>query len=108
LCAIGQFGAAGAVVEAPTEIAQQMMERAQAGLPLDSEDAIAEYIEAGVLGGIIGAGVGGGLGAVRGPEAPPAPPLLRPLLRVLHLRLLVLLRLRPYRLLVRLRLLFRQ
>jgi hypothetical protein len=71
---IGQQGAAGAVVEAPTEIAQQMMERAQAGLPLDSEDAIAEYIEAGVLGGIIGAGVGGGLGAFRGPEAPPAPP----------------------------------
>jgi hypothetical protein len=71
---IGQQGAAGAVVEAPTEIAQQMMERAQAGLPLDSEDAIAEYVEAGVLGGIIGAGVGGGLGAFRGPEAPAAPP----------------------------------
>jgi hypothetical protein len=71
---VGQQGAAGAVVEAPTEIAQQMMERAQAGLPLDSEDAIAEYVEAGVLGGIIGAGVGGGLGAFRGPEAPAAPP----------------------------------
>jgi hypothetical protein len=71
---VGQFGAAGAVVEAPTEIAQQMMERAQAGLPLDSEDAVAEYLEAGVLGGIIGAGVGGGLGAFRGPEAPAAPP----------------------------------
>jgi hypothetical protein len=71
---IGQQGAAGAVVEAPTEIAQQMMERAQAGLPLDSEDAIAEYVEAGVLGGIIGAGVGGGLGAFRGPEAPVTPP----------------------------------
>lgn len=71
---IGQQGAAGAVVEAPTEIAQQMMERAQAGLPLDSEDAIAEYIEAGILGGVIGAGVGGGLGAFRGPETPAAPP----------------------------------
>jgi hypothetical protein len=83
---IGQQGAAGAVVEAPTEIAQQMMERAQAGLPLDSEDAIAEYIEAGVLGGIIGAGVGG----VR--LARSVAPKLRPLLR---LRLLVLLLLRP-------------
>jgi hypothetical protein len=70
----GQFGAAGAIVEVPTEITQQIMERAQAGLPLDSEDAIAEYIEAGILGGVIGAGVGGGLGAFRGPEAPPAPP----------------------------------
>lgn len=71
---VGQYGAAGAVVEVPTEITQQLMERAQAGLPIDSDDAIAEYIEAGILGGVIGAGVGGGLGAFRGPEAPPAPP----------------------------------
>jgi hypothetical protein len=47
----------GAVVEAPTEIAQQMLERKQAGLPLDSDDAIQEYIDAGILGGVMGGGV---------------------------------------------------
>lgn len=33
----------GAIAEIPTEIAQQMLERAQAGLDLTSEDALAEY-----------------------------------------------------------------
>ena len=47
----------GAAVEIPTEIAQQMLERKQAGLPLDSDDAISEYIDAGILGGIMGGGV---------------------------------------------------
>jgi hypothetical protein len=49
----------GAVVEAPSEIAQQMLERKQAGLPLDSDDAISEYIDAGILGGIMGGGIRG-------------------------------------------------
>lgn len=49
----------GAVVEAPSEIAQQMLERKQAGLPLDSDDAISEYINAGILGGIMGGGIRG-------------------------------------------------
>lgn len=73
----------GAVVEAPSEIAQQMLERKQAGLPLDSDDAISEYIDAGILGGIMGGGIRGttaglGIGAPRAepepaPEATPAP-----------------------------------
>jgi hypothetical protein len=33
----------GAIAEIPTEIAQQMLERAQAGLDLTSEDALSEY-----------------------------------------------------------------
>ena len=33
----------GAVSESLTEVGQQMLERSQAGLPIDSEDAIAEY-----------------------------------------------------------------
>lgn len=33
----------GAIAEIPTEITQQMLERAQAGLSLTSEDALAEY-----------------------------------------------------------------
>jgi hypothetical protein len=49
----------GAVVEAPTEIGQQILERAQAGLPLDNEEALAEYREAGIAGGLLG-------GAIRG------------------------------------------
>jgi hypothetical protein len=35
--------ARGAATEIPTEVAQQIIERAQAGLPLTSPDAIAEY-----------------------------------------------------------------
>jgi hypothetical protein len=70
------IGAAeGAVVEAPSEIAQQMLERKQAGLPLDSDDAISEYIDAGILGGVMGGGIRGttaGLGI--GVERPAAPP----------------------------------
>jgi adenylate kinase family enzyme len=58
----GKGAATGAATEVPTEITQLMIERAQAGLPIDSDDAIKEYFEAGVaaliLGGPIGA-VGG-------------------------------------------------
>ena len=76
----GQFGAAGAITEVPTEIAQTLMERAQAGLPLDSEDAIAEYVEVAVLSGVIGTGVGGVRGAISRPEAPATqpPPVVPP------------------------------
>lgn len=66
--------ASGAVVggttESLNEIGQQMFERHQAGLPIDSPDAIKEYIDAGVAGGILGIGAGG-LGGIagRGPAA---------------------------------------
>lgn len=58
-------GATGATTEVATEITQQIIERAQAGLPIDSDDAIAEYIDAGVAAGILGGGIGAGAGAVR-------------------------------------------
>jgi len=49
---------AGIAAEVPSEIGQQVIERAQAGLPLDSEDAIAEYAaiarDTALLGGTIG------------------------------------------------------
>jgi len=51
-----RFGG-GATAEGLTEVGQQMMERAQAGLPIDSDDAIAEYREAAIAGGLIGGGV---------------------------------------------------
>jgi hypothetical protein len=47
-------------LEIPTEVIQQMLERAQAGLPLTSEDAYAEYGEAAYGAGL----VGGPFGAV--------------------------------------------
>jgi hypothetical protein len=50
----------GAAAEIPTEVIQQMLERAQAGLPLTSEDAYAEYGEAAYGAGL----VGGPFGAV--------------------------------------------
>lgn len=50
-----------ATVEGLTEVGQQAMERQQAGLPLDSEDAVREYLDAGVAGATLG-GVFGGVG----------------------------------------------
>ena len=62
----------GAATEGLTEVGQQMMERAQAGLPIDSDDAIAEYREAAIAGGLIGGGVRAtGIGERRLPDEPP-------------------------------------
>ena len=59
--------------EGLTEVGQQMMERAQAGLPIDTDDAIAEYREAAIAGGLIGGGTRATIGSFdeRGPETPP-------------------------------------
>jgi hypothetical protein len=57
---LGKGLVTGAAAEIPTEIAQQVLERAQAGLPLTSADALKEYGEtayqAGLLAPIGGAG----------------------------------------------------
>ena len=53
----------GATTEALTEVGQQMMERAQAGLEVDSDDAIAEYREAAIAGGLIGGGTRATIGS---------------------------------------------
>ena len=69
--------AVGGTTESLNEVGQQMLERYQAGLPVDSPDAIQEYIDAGVAGGVLGFGAGGIGGAVGGPrpaEAPEATP----------------------------------
>ena len=85
----------GAVSEAPTEAAQQAMERAQAGLELTGDDARKEYVESAVAGGLVGGIFGGGRGALSrsrdeeptdevdqdAPDAPlglPAPALVTP------------------------------
>ena len=56
----------GVITEAPTEVGQQMLERAQAGLSLDSDEAIAEYREAAIAGGLLGGAVSGTVNVGRG------------------------------------------
>ena len=56
----------GATTEGLTEVGQQMLERSQAGLAIDSEDAIAEYREAAIAGGLIGSGTRATFGAFQG------------------------------------------
>ena len=56
--------ATGSLVEAPTEIGQQVLERVQSGLPVADKEAITEYVEAGVGGALLGGLFGGAGGAV--------------------------------------------
>ena len=64
----------GATTEGLTEVGQQMMERAQAGLAIDSDDAIAEYREAAIAGGLIGGGTRATFGAFQGDGTTETPP----------------------------------
>ena len=48
----------GAVVEMPVEVAQQVIERAQAGLALTSPEALSEYGEAAYQAGLVGGPLG--------------------------------------------------
>ena len=70
----GSRATGGAGTESLTEVGQQMLERAQAGLPIDSDDAITEYREAAIAGGLIGGGTRATLGAFgEGRSAVPTP-----------------------------------
>lgn len=62
LGAIGKGAGRGVLAEVPTEVAQQVLERAQAGLALTGEDAYKEY-QAAAAGAIA---MGGPLGTVGG------------------------------------------
>jgi hypothetical protein len=66
--AIGRGIATGAAAEIPTEVAQQVLERAQAGLDVLSEEALAEYGEAAYLAATIG-GTLGPIGTISGRSA---------------------------------------
>lgn len=76
----GKATLATAASEVPTEVAQQVLERWQAGLPLDDEEAKHEYIQAAV-GAAAMAPLFGGVGAgakyiadkAATEEAPPSP-----------------------------------
>jgi hypothetical protein len=56
---VAKGSAAGAVTEAITEVGQQAIERYQAGLPIDSPDAINEYKEAAAGAAFVGGLFGG-------------------------------------------------
>jgi len=58
-------GVQGTVSEVPTEIGQQILERWQAGMPLDDAEAIAEYREVGIAAGLLGGTIGSGINIVR-------------------------------------------
>ena len=57
---------AGAVVEVPTEVGQQLLERLQAGKSITSQEAIDEYVEVAVAAGIVGGTVRGGTSVLGG------------------------------------------
>ena len=61
LTRVGKGTVRGAGVEVPTEIGQQALERWQAGLPIDNDEAFAEYREVGIAAGLLGGTMGGGL-----------------------------------------------
>ena len=69
---VAKGAGAGAAVEVPTEVGQQMIERAQAGLDLQSDEAITEYIDAAVAAGMIGGSFGGTAAGVGGRYTAPA------------------------------------
>jgi hypothetical protein len=60
----------GAKFEIPQEIAQQALERWQAGLSVADGDAAQEYIQAGIGAAFLGGGVGGVHGVFSAPPAP--------------------------------------
>ena len=67
----------GAIIEAPTELGQQFLNRYQAGLPIDSDEAKLEYIEAAKGGALLGGLFSGGgravFGSKEGADAMPEP-----------------------------------
>lgn len=69
LAATGRGVAKGVATEMPTEVAQQVLERAQAGLPLLDADAVREYQESAFGGALLGGVLGGAAGPVETMQA---------------------------------------
>jgi len=58
--------AKGVITEVPTEIGQEIINRYQAGLPIDDEEAIKTYRDVGIGAGIFGGTIRGGLDVLTG------------------------------------------
>lgn len=64
---VARGGAQGTVAEVPTELGQSLLERAQAGLSLDSDEAISEYLDVAIAAGMVGSALGGVGNVGKGP-----------------------------------------
>ena len=58
--------ATGSIIETPTELGQQVLNRYQSGLPIDDDEAIREYVDAAIGGAVLGGLFGGAGGAYAG------------------------------------------
>jgi hypothetical protein len=68
LTRLGKGAAAGTVAEVPTEVGQQILERWQAGLPVDDDEAIEEYRQAAIAAAAVGGTIGGASAAIGGDQ----------------------------------------
>ncbi len=68
LTRLGKGAAAGTVAEVPTEVGQQILERWQAGLPVDNDEAIEEYRQAAIAAAAVGGTIGGASAAIGGDQ----------------------------------------
>ena len=66
LTRLAKGSVAGAVTEVPTEVGQQVIERYQAGLALDTPEAVEEYRQAMIGAIAVGGSIGGFASAVHG------------------------------------------
>ena len=58
----------GATVEVPTEIGQEVLNRYQAGLPIDDEEALKVYRDVAIAAGLVGGTVRGGTNIIAGDQ----------------------------------------
>ena len=64
--AVKGAGAECLAVEVPTELGQQVIERFQAGLPIDDDEAMKEYVDVAIASGLVGGTVEATTSAVTG------------------------------------------
>ena len=72
----GRDALTGLALESTTEATQAVIERAAAGQPLDTPEAISDYLNSAAIGAVAGGTIGGAVGGVRTLQQPvqePAP-----------------------------------
>ena len=66
--AVKGVGIGGTVVEVPTEIGQEILNRYQAGLSIDDEEALKVYRDVAIAAGLVGGTVRGGTNIIAGDQ----------------------------------------